>query len=374
MGAALISLKVSGDGDRAALHEAIWEDVQEFIRMYTASSANNGVYEYLSEAVEDARDRDLWGADGERLEWTFRDYAGCAARSAWVWEHWFRLALAADRDRFTRLADKHGLSLGDEPSPLADLLAGDERYVELRGDLWSVSEDGLHGDDRFVDVTELTDRERKQYATARERCLCGPCTKLRPEPRFRAAMLNMLSGENAPSAAWYLARTAEPSPELLVALVRAGGEMHDLVPEVERCARRVPGAWQTLVSLLPDLRGGALGLALYALAEVARGDDDRRTLLRELDASLGGSDEAAVAAAELAGRIGGGVPGLPGRLAAVLDRDVSDRLRHSAVLGLVNLHLPPRPAPDPEIRVRLEREAERDTEAGKLATWALTMY
>ncbi|WP_283136209.1 hypothetical protein [Rhizohabitans arisaemae] len=51
---------MSGEGDRAALHARIWEAVYDFIGMYTGSSADSGVREYLSEAVEDAREKDLW--------------------------------------------------------------------------------------------------------------------------------------------------------------------------------------------------------------------------------------------------------------------------------------------------------------------------
>jgi hypothetical protein len=225
-------------------------------------------------------------------------------------------------------------------------------------------------------VAELTAEERARHAEACKRCMCGPCTMLRPEQDFLTAMLNALGhSDTAPSAGWYLARMQETSPEVLMALVRAGsGAMRGLLPEVERYALRVPDAWPMLRALLPDLRGGALGLALYALAEVGRDDTDRLTLVPELRALLDGSDEAAEAAAELAGRIGHGVPGLPEQLAAVLDREVSDELRHNAVLGLVNLHLPSMPAPSPAIRVRLEREASRDTEAGRLAKWALALH
>ncbi|WP_344971584.1 hypothetical protein [Streptosporangium fragile] len=302
----------------------------------------------------------------------FGDFAGCCARSAWAWEHWFQLALAADWDRFTWLAKEHGLTLESEPPPLGELLAKDWGYVVLRGDLWSVSEEGLHGDDKYVGLAELTAEERARHAEACERCMCGPCEMLRPEPDFLATMLNALDDSStAPSAGWYLARMHETSPEVLVALVRAGnGAMRGLAPEVERYALRVPDARSTLMALLPDLRGGALGLALYALAEIGPAAE-RPTLVPRLRALLDGSDEAAEAAAELAGRVGHGVPGLAEELAAVLDREVSEELRHSAVLGLANLHLPPR-TPSPAVRARLEREAARDTKAGKLAKWVLT--
>ncbi|MEU6799018.1 hypothetical protein ABZ907_45620 [Nonomuraea wenchangensis] len=103
---------------------------------------------------------------------------------------------------------------------------------------------------------------------------------------------------------------------MLIALVRAGdGVMRVLVPAVERYAPRVTGARPALEALLPGLRGGARGLALYALAAVTR-DPAHPTLIRELSTALDGSDEATEAAAELAGRIGHDIPGLAARLAA----------------------------------------------------------
>ncbi|MEV4383067.1 hypothetical protein [Streptosporangium sp. NPDC049644] len=88
-----------------------------------------------------------------------------------------------------------------------------------------------------------------------------------------------------------------PQPVLgLVIDTPHNGAMRDLAPEVARYALRVPGAWPMLMSMLPDLRGGALGLALYALAEV--GDAaERLTLVPELRVLLDGPDEATEAAA-----------------------------------------------------------------------------
>jgi hypothetical protein len=129
-----------------------------------------------------------------------------------------------------------------------------------------------------------------------------------------------------------------------------------------------------VLAALPDLAGGGRGLALYALAATYRDDADRDLLVREIRAALSGTDEATEAAAEIAGRIGRGVPGLATEVAAVLDRDISSGLRHNAVLGLVNLHLPPAPPPEPAVRARLEREAATDTEAGRLAQWLLTAF
>ncbi|BCJ68410.1 hypothetical protein [Polymorphospora rubra] len=59
MGAVGLTLKVSGEGDRAALHTAIWDAALDLIYRYTPSSA--AVNEYLSEAPYDAADAGIWG-------------------------------------------------------------------------------------------------------------------------------------------------------------------------------------------------------------------------------------------------------------------------------------------------------------------------
>ena len=200
------------------------------------------------------------------------------------------------------------------------------------------------------------------------------CAMLRPEPDIRATWVDALgSSELRQSAAWYLSRANEATAETLVAIVRAGA-MADLLPAVERYAPRVPDAFPAVLAALPDLDGGSRGLALYALDATYRDDADRDLLLAEVRASLAGSDAATGAAAEVAGRIGRGVAGLPAEVAAVLDRDVSAEVRHNAVLGLVNLHMPPGPPPDPAIRARLAAEAATDTDAGRLAHWLLTAF
>lgn len=377
MGSIGILLQVSGDGDRAALHSAIWDAAQDFIGMYvnTRSPAYGSLSYYLGDAMHEEKRAGTWGPDGDQLQWWFRDFAGCCSRSAGAWLHWLQLAFAADWDRFTQLADEHGLTITSTPPALATLL-GAKNYVLLRDELWSAEENGLFGDDEHVPIDDLTDEERALHAQALERCLCWMCTLLRPEPEHLTPLMSGLDNAGTvSSAAWYLSRTHDTSPQVLEALVRAGGSgMRALVPDVERYAPRVPDAWPTLVALLPSLRSGARGLALYALAAADHDSSDRVVLIRELRAALTGSGEDAEAAAELIGRVGRGVPELPEELAAVLDREVSAELRHQVVLGLVNLHLPPNPPPTPAIRSRLEHEAEQDTEAARLAKWLLTAF
>ncbi len=65
-------------------------------------------------------------------------------------------------------------------------------------------------------------------------------------------------------------------------------------------------------------------------------------------------------------------PELFERVAAILDRQTSEELRHQAVLGLVNAHF--ERAPSPTVRARLEREAALDTKPGKLAAWFLKQF
>ncbi|MEV0606234.1 hypothetical protein AB0I61_07700 [Polymorphospora rubra] len=371
MGAVGLTLNVSGEGDHAALHTAIWDAALDLIYRYTPSSA--AVNEYLSEAPYDAADAGIWGDQGGELIWFFKDYAGCCSRSSGLWLHWFERVLAADWAHFTHLAAEHDLTITSPPPVLTELLADRARYVRLRDDVWSVDEHGLYGDDKHLPLDDLTADEQERHAEARERCMCGMCQLLRPDPAVAASLLDALDHDSAASAAWYLART-RASPEIITALVRAGDNMmRPLVEDVERYASRVPGVWPTLIGLLPDLRGGALGLAFYALAATSPDDADRAVLLRHLRTALAGADPATEAAAELVGRIGRGVPELPEELAVVLDREVSDEVRHSVVLGLVNLHLPGRRTPSPAIAARLEREATRDTEAGRLAQWMLSL-
>jgi hypothetical protein len=376
MGSVGITLGVDGGGDRAALHAAIWTTAREFIDRYTAPAA---VYEYLDAAVRSAEADGTWGPSGNRLGWWFTDRGSTASRSAHLWVHRLRLALAAEWTRMTELAADHSLTIVHPRPDLGALLADrQETFVTLRSDVWLADADGLSADGRDLPLADLDDAERARHAEALRRCRCAMCDLLRPEPDVRATMIDSLARpETRQSAAWYLSRAHEAAGGTLAAIVRAGdGAMADLLPAVERYAPRVPDAFPAVLAALPGLRGGARGLALYALAATYRDDADRDVLLAEARASLAGSDSTAAieAAAEVAGRIGSGVAGLAAEVAAVLDRDISAGARHNVVLGLVNLHLPPAPPPDPAIRARLEREAATDTDAGRLATWLLTTF
>ena len=182
----------------------------------------------------------------------------------------------------------------------------------------------------------------------------------------------LANAKTAQPAAWYVARMQRTSPATLEALVRAAGDSMLREP-VEQYAAREPRAWDTLVATLPALRGVPRGRALYALAAVKLDDAQRLQLIREIRAALTKTDAAAVAAAEIAGVLGRGVPELDEQLAAILDRDVDEELRHNVVLGLVNLHVPKR-APSSTVRARLQREAKRSSEAGRLASWFVEAF
>ncbi|MQS16430.1 acyl-CoA dehydrogenase family protein [Streptomyces kaniharaensis] len=368
-----ISLQVAGDGDRFALHEAIWESARAFIGRYLAAPEYENARQYPRHAVEYAKEEGFWGVYGDELYWEFM--AGPGAHVAHAWAHWLRLAFAVEWESLEELARRHRLTITSEPLMPSELLRGDGRHwLTARGTLWSADEKGLHQFVKHVAATELTADERAQHAEALRLCRCAPCSTLRPDEGVLTPLLGALESEDtAASAAWYLTRTQTASPEVLEALVRAGRfAMRELAPDLGPYARRLPDAWPMLTALLPDLRGGARALALHALAHTTRDDADRALLVRELCSALLGSDAAAQASAELLGWVSEGAPEVTEELAAVLDRDVAEELRHNVVLALVNLHLPAA-RPSRSIRTRLAGEARRDTEAGRLAQWMLAV-
>lgn len=371
MGGVGDSIEVTGDGDRDALHAAIWSRIEAFLEMYASGTDYRQVWSYLGESI--AAYDDVWRADGDHLSYMFKDFAGCCSRSANLWAHWTQLALASEWDALGQLAEEHDLAITSPERALATHLVDGPGYVTLRNDVWSADEAGLSGDSQHIPLAELTDEERVAYDVARTRCMCGPCKMLRPEPPFETGILSgLVDADAAPSAAWYVARWSRSSPAILAALLTAASD-DALRAAIEAHAPRVPGAWSQTVALLPALRGAQRGRALYALASIPLDDATRAELLRYVRDTLTTDDDlAAEAAVEVAGLIGRNDLAIADQVAAVLDRDVSDELRHQAVLGLVNLHLE-RPASGP-VRARLEREATKDTEAGKLAAWFLASF
>ena len=373
MGAVGAIINVAGDGDREALHDAIWQEVQQWVRMYTADSANKAVLAYVYDAVSSGMEEGHWGVMGDTLAWMFMDFAGCCSRSANVWAHWTNLALASEWERIVELAEEHDLRVVSERTALDALLVDRRGFVSIRKDLWLADRDALSGDDKTLALAKLSADERAAYDAARVRCMCGPCTMLRPDLDIETAMLRGLANATtAEPCAWYIARMNRTSPHLLTALVRAAGSSM-LQEPLERYASREPAAWDTLLAAMPALVGVARGRAFYALAATKLDDARRVRLVREIKAALTKADAGAIAAAEVAGYVGRGVPELDEQLAAILDRDVIEDLRHNVVLGLVNLHVPKR-SPSVTVRERLQREAKRSTEAGRLANWFVEAF
>lgn len=373
MGAVGAIIDVAGDGDREALHDAIWQEIQAWVRMYTADPANKPVLAYVYDAVSCGAEEGHWGVMGDTLAWMFKDFAGCCSRSANVWAHWTNLALASEWSRIVELAEEHGLQVVSKPTTLDELLVDRRGFVPIRKDLWVADRDALSGDDQRLAVATLSADERAAYDAARVRCMCGPCTMLRPDANIETAMVRGLGdARTAEPSAWYVARMNRTSPRVLASLVQAAGSSM-LQAAVERYASREPAAWDTLLAAMPALRGVARGRALYALAATKLDDARRVLLVREIKAALATQDAGAIAAAEVAGYVGRGVPELDEQLAAILDRDVVEDLRHNVVLGLVNLHVPKR-SPSPTVRQKLQREAQRQTEAGRLANWFVEAF
>ncbi|MFT3696447.1 MAG: hypothetical protein QM831_25120 [Kofleriaceae bacterium] len=362
-----VELEVSGEGDTAALHDAIWELVQSWVDMYTAGDANRFASEYLPEAIDSAVEDERWGVDGSTLRWTFDDFGGRRSHTASVWAHWTTRALASEWDRVAEAADEHEHELVSEPPTRTD-----PHLISMRGSLWFVDETGLVTDGKSIPVAELDADERARYDIARDRCMCGPCMMTRPEPAFEQGMIEALTeADSASSAAWYIQRWPQPSQAVLFAMIHAAGS--DVLRfAIEHVAALVPDAAATVSSLMATLIGLPRARALYALSSMPLDDDQRALLIREVTASLDGDDATTEAAAEVAGLQRGADPELYERVAAILDRDVSEELRHQAVLGLSNAHFD-RP-PSAKVRAVLEREAKRDTEAGQLAKWFLSSF
>src|SRR5262249_10167728 len=158
------------------LHDAIWDEIQQWVRMYTADSANQQVLDYVYDAVSEGTEQGHWGVDGNTLSWMFKDFAGCCSRSANAWAHWVQLALASEWDSFAELAERHELQITSEPPVIEALLVDEPGFVAVRNNLWSTDEDCIYGDDETLQLSELDDAERARFEAGRARCMCGPCT------------------------------------------------------------------------------------------------------------------------------------------------------------------------------------------------------
>lgn len=184
MGSLGISVKVSGDGDRAAARRMIWADARKFISGYWLSEAYGEINEYLDNA-------DPCGDihhPGEFLSWSFPDLAGLCYRSQAAWLHWLEIWMAARWETVAWAVEFNGLTLESPRPDLAQLLGdgNDSHFVvlarpETREYLWRVRDNGLSGDGKWLDLDDLTDEQRTDVERARELCRCDMCSLLRPD-------------------------------------------------------------------------------------------------------------------------------------------------------------------------------------------------
>ncbi|TDC77068.1 hypothetical protein [Streptomyces hainanensis] len=365
MSAIGISLDLTGDGDRAALHDAISGIVYDFIHHYVDDEPYPGADDYRMECVSGSEE----GVTDGYFGWWFDNPGGCCSRSSHLWYHWFDLALATEWDRVVVAAKARGLTVTSARPDLSAVLDGPDRFVGLRGSLWSVAEDGLFGDDAHTPVEKLTEQERARLTVAVGRCQCPLCPRLRLDAEVAEDLFARLDApETAPLAAWHLSRARHLTFETLTALLRADAAMDTMEDAVRQYVSRLPDAWPKLRQLLPSLRGRARGLALYALEALSYAEPGRRAeLLGEARSALTGTDEAAVAAVAVLGRLGDDEPWVVEELCGVLDRDGTGLLHSQAVVALANLQHRPGCSLDPEVRARFEREIGRDSPAGRIA-------
>src|SRR5262249_21127015 len=144
---------------------------------------------------------------------------------------------------------------------------------------------GLHGDDRYLAIDDLTDEESGRVADARTLCRCGMCTMLRPDDPATIHTLcrDLLQADptSATTPASYLSGMHQGRADVLVAMINAGpvtGEFRSLAEKLERYVGRVPDAWPLLQALLPDLEHPvSYDLALSALGTLHRLGDPAAT-------------------------------------------------------------------------------------------------
>jgi hypothetical protein len=214
-----------------------------------------------------------------------------------AWSHWCHLATAVDWPYMQYLARRHGVTVTQDRPSRSD---APDRFVVLRGDLWLVSDKQLVGDDQILPITELTAGETDTVAAARERCGCGVCATLRPDPGVLDldAFLDDLRGDHkdaAIRAAWFLGRMSTTTPEALETLVRVGGgprhfDYDDFSQPIERTAATLPGAWDQLMTLVPVVSPDSQDLALQGMfglySAPERTEDERAAYITALRTAL----------------------------------------------------------------------------------------
>lgn len=267
MGSIGTSVATTGDGDLAAARRAVWQLAYDFAASYAYRlPAAQETFEYLD-------NNDPCAGPDTALDWWFKDLAGCCGRSAGLWLHWVRLAIAVEWNRVVAVAARHGVTVTADRPPRP---AADPPFVLLRGYVWSAWDTGLWGDERHLPLADLDAPELAAYEAARTLCACPLCPRLRPDPDVEAAMVTRMSADDA----WYLSRTERKSPQVLAAIVRAAPRIDpygDAVAAVRRYARELPGAWETLMTLAAEPGGGLAFDGLLALV-TDRAPADRDTL------------------------------------------------------------------------------------------------
>lgn len=369
MGGVGRTIRISGEGDAAALHEAVWAHVREAWGMWSVPGRGDPrIAEYLEEVPD--TDSEAWGATASRLSFFFPDFGGRCSRSWAAALHWFDLALAMDPQGLDALAEQHGFRIE------SDLREADaHRFVSLRGELWLLEEDAgrltIFGDRTELDPETLAPEERERIARALEACGCPACGLTRPDPAVARTFADALADDPEPdvigSIGWYVARMQDPGPTLLAAL----GAWAERNPADSRPALDAMEAVASRVETLPD----DLPVAMRLAWSEGRGGVDRDALL----AGLGAAPPAGGLAAELAARhLRDERDTLWKPIVAVIGPESDEETRHRVVLALVNLFLPRGPAP-PEVLALFEREAAREIAepgpgAASLARWAQGVF
>jgi hypothetical protein len=356
------TIRITGEGDTAALQQAIWGRVQSSWRMWSVPGDSGAdVREYLMECDDPAE----WKGEPDTLSWSFRDFAGCCTTSMHAVMHWLELALASDWRSLRDLVAQHGFEVVSE----APALSCGGGLVVLRGHLWHVDEDRLVRDGAHLPLADLDEQERARAREARAGCQCSACAFVRPDPSIASAFTRELEGEPAPevlgSIAWYLARMKDPGPELIAAMgravVRHPAHSRPLLDAMETLGPRIPR---------PD------ELVLRLAWREGRGEFDRDEALAALQAP---APTSGLAVEYLGRHLHTERETLWPLFVALLDDPTADEeTRHRVVLALVNLYVPRGPVPL-EVLALFVREGAREPHsqgpgAASLARWAAGVF
>ncbi len=228
------------DGDRRALHAAVWEVLTEYMAAYMGAQACKKVWDdYIAELPVDER---FAHPSEHALTYFFPDHAGCCSCSMEAAFHWSQLAYACQHDRVSQVLQDHGAMPSGDPPRLAELVYAHPAMMLVCVDeaLYTMSttpdfdsdDDGLWGDNTHVAFTDLDDDTRARLRSLAERgmCACAMCTMLRPDAEFEQTMVRSLASDDpavAETAIWYLRQTARPSIDTALAMAKAATPGHE---------------------------------------------------------------------------------------------------------------------------------------------------